>query len=61
MDEAPHNMAVRFYAGDVNISEVKTTQNKTFFLLSLPYFLVSQIKEYLIWFQNQIKQKEIGK
>jgi predicted AAA+ superfamily ATPase len=61
MDEAPHNMAVRFYAGDLNISEVKTTQNKTFFLLSLPYFLVSQIKEYLIWFQNQIQQKEIGK
>lgn len=61
MDAAPHNMAVRFYAGDVNISEVKTTQNKTFFLLSLPYYLVSQINAYLIWFQKQIQQKEIEK
>ena len=61
MDATPHNMAVRFYAGDVNITEVKTPQNKTFFLLSLPYYLVSQINEYLIWFQEQIQQKEIEK
>jgi len=57
MEAAPHNMAVRFYAGDVNIAEVKTPQNKTFFLLSLPYYLVSQINAYLIWFQEQIQQK----
>jgi uncharacterized protein len=59
MEAAPHNMAVRFYAGDVNITTVKTPQNKTFFLLSLPYYLVSQINEYLIWFQEQIQEKEI--
>ena len=61
MDAAPHNMAVRFYAGDVNITEVKTPQNKTFFLLSLPYYLVSQINEYLIWFQEQLQRKVIEK
>jgi len=59
MDAAPHNMAVRFYAGDVIISEVKSAQNKTFFLLNLPYYLVSKLKEYLIWFQEQIQQKQI--
>ncbi len=47
MDEAPHTMAVRFYIGDVNISEAKTPQNKTCFLLNLPYYLVSQINAYL--------------
>ena len=57
MEAAPHNMAVRFYAGDVNITEVKTPQNKTFFLLSLPYYIVSQINAYLIWFQEQIQHK----
>ena len=57
MEAAPHNMAVRFYAGDVNIAEVKTPQNKTFFLLNLPYYLVSQINAYLIWFQEQIQHK----
>ena len=61
MEAAPHNMAVRFYVGDVNIAKVKTPQNKTFFLLSLPYYLVSQLNEYLIWFQEQIQQKEIEK
>ncbi|MBU3715199.1 MAG: ATP-binding protein [Ferruginibacter sp.] len=57
MDDAPHNMAIRFYNGHVNISEVKTPQNKTFFLLNLPYYLVSQIKAYLRWFQEQIEEK----
>ena len=58
MEAAPHKMAIRFYAGDIKITEVKTPQNRTFFLLSLPYYLVSQIKEYLIWFQEQIRQKD---
>lgn len=53
MDEAPHNMAVRFYNGQVNVSEVKTPRNKTFYLLNLPYFLVSQINAYLTWFKNR--------
>jgi predicted AAA+ superfamily ATPase len=57
MEAAPHNLAVRFYAGDINITEVKTPQNKTFFLLNLPYYLVSQINAYLIWFQEQIQHK----
>jgi len=52
MDLAPHTMAVRFYAGEVSISEVKTPQGKTFRLLNLPYYLVSQIREYLVWFDR---------
>jgi hypothetical protein len=31
MDKAPHNMAVRFFIGEVTISEVKTPRNKTYF------------------------------
>ena len=57
MDAAPHTMAVRFYAGDVCISEVHTPQQKKFFLLSLPYYLASQIDAYLHWFQEQIEGK----
>lgn len=57
MDAAPHTMAVRFYAGDVRISEVHTPQQKKFFLLSLPFYLVSQIDAYLSWFQEQINEK----
>jgi len=54
MDMAPHNMAVRFYAGDLSISTVTTPEQKEFYLLNLPYFLVSQLEKYLDWFQSEI-------
>lgn len=56
MDVAPHNMAVRFYAGDINISAIRTTEQKNYYLLSLPYFLVSQLEKYLNWFQLEISK-----
>jgi uncharacterized protein len=56
MDSAPHNLAVRFYAGKLNISKIKTSLGKEFYLLNLPYFLVTQIENYLNWFKNEIKQ-----
>ncbi|SJZ39682.1 hypothetical protein SAMN04488128_10136 [Chitinophaga eiseniae] len=59
MDHAPHNMAVRFFAGEISISTIVTPGNKEYYLLNLPYFLISQIEEYLKWFENQIaKMKE---
>lgn len=58
MEVAPHNMAIRFYAGPVSISEVTTPENKHFYLLNLPYYLVSQIKSYLAWFEDEIKNRQ---
>ena len=52
MEEAPHNLAVRFYAGRLNISEAKTPSGKTYRLLNLPYFLASQLEAYLYWFSE---------
>ncbi len=57
MDLAPHNMAIRFYAGEISITEVNTLAGKKYFLLNLPYFLVSQIEYYLTWFKNKINEK----
>ncbi len=54
MDMAPHNIAVRFYAGEILISTLTTTGGKTVHLLNLPYYLVSQIEKYLEWFELQI-------
>jgi predicted AAA+ superfamily ATPase len=54
MDMAPHNMAIRFYAGELHISTVETPENKTYYLLNLPYYLVSQIEHYLNWFKKEI-------
>lgn len=52
MDMAPHSIAVRFYAGELYISEVATPGGKKFTLLNLPYFLVSQTGKYLDWVEK---------
>jgi predicted AAA+ superfamily ATPase len=57
MEIAPHAMAVRVYAGPISISEVTTPQGKKFYLLNLPYYLVSQIQGYLTWFEQEVQQR----
>ena len=52
MDMAPHDTAVRFYAGKIRISKASTPDGKTYQLLNLPYYLVSQLKKYLDWFKE---------
>ena len=56
MDLAPHVMAIRFYAGELHISVITTPGQKTYYLLNLPYYLVSQIENYLYWFEVEIKK-----
>lgn len=58
MDLAPHKMAIRFYAGDINITEITTPEQKQYYLLNLPYFLASQIDNYLNWFEKEIEERE---
>jgi predicted AAA+ superfamily ATPase len=53
MDEAPHNIAVRFYAEKVSITKATTPAGKQFKLLNLPYYAVSQINKYLTWIKTQ--------
>lgn len=56
MDMAPHPMAIRFYAaGEISITKASTPGGKTYHLLNLPYYLVSQTEQYLQWFKLQIK------
>ncbi len=50
IDRAPHNYAVRVYAGELKIDAVKTLKGKPFFLLNLPFYLVGSIRQYLAWF-----------
>ena len=57
MDMAPHFMAVRFYAGEMNITEATTLTGKKYRLLSLPYYLVSQLENYLAWFQKTLNNE----
>ena len=55
MDEAPHNLAIRFYDGNVNITSPVTPNGKRFHLLNLPYCVVSQIQSYLEWFEQELR------
>ena len=50
MDMAPHKMAIRFYAGALNITDAITQNGKQYKILNLPYYLSSQIEKYIAWF-----------
>jgi predicted AAA+ superfamily ATPase len=54
MNNVSHEMAIRFYAGELHISIVNTPEKKTYYLLNLPYFLVSKIEDYIKWFEGEI-------
>lgn len=54
MDEVPHKIAVRFYAGEISITPTETLKGKKYHLLSLPYYLTSQLEKYLAWFKGQV-------
>ncbi len=58
LDEAPHNMGVRLYSGEVLISRVNSPSGKEIQLLNLPYYLVSQIDQYLDWFSASVSEKK---
>lgn len=59
MDIAPHNFAIRFYAGALNITDAITQSGKQYKILNLPYYLGSQIEKYFDWFILQTKK--VGK
>ena len=52
MDAAPHDIAVRFLSNRLQLEKGKTRNGKTFNLLNLPYFAVSQLDGYLDWLQT---------
>jgi predicted AAA+ superfamily ATPase len=47
IDMAPHAYAVRLYAGKLTIQQAQTLRGKKYYLLSLPYFMASKIKDHL--------------
>jgi len=49
MDNVPHTLAVRLYAGGLKKETIQTNAGKTYTLLNLPYYLAGRIVEYLRW------------
>ena len=50
MDRLPHAIEIRLYSGKFQIDKLTTVSGKSFSLLNLPYYLVTQIDSYLNWF-----------
>ena len=59
MDMAPHKMAIRFCVAKLNITKIITAAGTSYFLLTLPYFLVCKINEYLPWFEQEVASLNI--
>ena len=53
MASTNHQMAIRFYAGPIQIDKVETG-GLSYHLLSLPYFLASKLEKYLEWFESEL-------
>ncbi len=54
MNRSPHEIAVRMYAGPLEIQRLSTPDGKTFQLLNMPYFLASVIHDYLDWMMKEV-------
>ena len=50
IDRSSHPFAVRIYSGKLKIEETKTIAGKQFKLLSLPFYLIGKINNYLEYF-----------
>lgn len=48
MENADHPWAIRLYAGQLQKDILHTPSGKDFHLLSLPYYLIAQLKDYVI-------------
>jgi predicted AAA+ superfamily ATPase len=53
MELCPHNLAIRLYNGKINIHTAKTPSGKEFYLLNLPYYLASQLTNFVTWFLHK--------
>lgn len=57
MMRAPHDLAVRLYAGELSIDHVNTGKGASYQLLNLPYYLVSKIEKYIQWFAGEVNRR----
>jgi predicted AAA+ superfamily ATPase len=55
VERTNHPYAIRLYAGDFSIEEAETPGGKPYYLMNLPYYLASQLEEYIDYFLGQKK------
>jgi hypothetical protein len=50
IDASDHPYAIRLYAGKFSIDDHETLSGKPYYLMNLPYYCVSKLKEYIEYF-----------
>lgn len=55
INKVNHPFAVRVYGGEFKIKKTKTPEGKTFYLMNLPYYLGTLLKEYIKYFIETCK------
>lgn len=50
MEQAPHPYAIRIYGGAFGIEQHRTPAGKSFYLMNMPYYLMTFIESYLEYF-----------
>lgn len=50
VDASKHPYAIRMYAGEFNIEEHTTRAGKSYYLMNLPYYLGTKLKDYMEYF-----------
>lgn len=50
IDASNHPYAIRMYAGEFRVDKHKTREGKEYYLMNLPYYLGTRLKEYIDYF-----------
>lgn len=60
MDQVPHTYAVRMYGGEFKVDVASSTSGKRYWLLSLPYFLGTQLNSAIDWLLDSYPEQPIN-
>jgi hypothetical protein len=58
MEKSLHAYAVRIYSGKIRIDPVQLPSGKTYWLCSIPYYLISRLDDVLEWFCGVITRQQ---
>jgi uncharacterized protein len=56
MEESEGVLAVRVHSGALEITPITTQNGKEYFLMSIPYCMVTKIEEYMAWFEGEVEK-----
>lgn len=59
MEQVEHPYAIRIFGGDFSIIPQTGAKGKSYFLMNLPYYLMTKIEDYVIYFVNNYNEENL--